>query len=76
MAVLDHVCVFCAVEHRQWAFVALCSDVIVRRVDGDSGEVHKQVTNECNSCALNTGVKAITGEKLRGVSNVVHHASI
>lgn len=57
VAVLDDVCVFCAVEHRQRSFVALRSDVIVRRVDGDGGQVHKQVTDESNACTLNTGLK-------------------
>lgn len=58
MAVLDDVCVFRAVEHRQGSPVTLCSDVVVRRVDGDSSQVHKQVANKCDACTLNTGLKS------------------
>lgn len=64
VAVLDDVCVFCAVEGRQWPLVTLCSDVIVRRVDGDSSQVHKQVTGERNACTLNAGLKSSNCRKV------------
>ena len=41
VAVLNHVCMLGAVKHRNWPLVALRSDVIVSRVNGDCCQVHK-----------------------------------
>lgn len=52
MAVLDDMSVFGAVEHGDRTFVALCSDVVVGRVDGHGHHVDSQVADEHDARTL------------------------
>lgn len=54
MAVLDDVSVLGAVEHGDRTSIALCSDVVVGRVDGHGHHVDTQVTDKHDARTLTT----------------------